>query len=55
MALLIGFSVEAEGLLAVRLVGNDRFGAALAEPLAQFGAVVGFITEKFSGCFRAAD
>jgi hypothetical protein len=40
VTLLVGFLVEAEGLLAVRLVGNDGFGAALVEPLSQFCAII---------------
>ena len=55
MALLVGFSIEAEGLLAVRLVGNDGFGAALAQPLAQFGAIIGSVAEHLSGRFGASD
>jgi hypothetical protein len=55
MALLVGCPVEAEGLFAVRLVGNDGFGAALAEPLPQFGAVISSVAEHLSGCFGAPD
>jgi hypothetical protein len=55
MALLVGFPVEAEGLLTVRLVGDDGFGAALAEPLPQFGAVISFVTKHLSGCFGTPD
>jgi len=55
VALLVGLPVEAEGLLTVRLVGNDGFGAALAEPLPQFGAVIGSVAEHLSGGFGAAD
>ena len=42
----VGFSVEAERLLSVRLVGNDGLGSALVQPLPQLGAVVGLIPEK---------
>ena len=55
MALLVGFPVEAEGLFAVRLVGDDGFCAALAEPLPQLGAVISSIAEHLSGCFGAPD
>jgi hypothetical protein len=44
--LFVGFLVEAEGLLAVRLVGNDGLGAAVVQPLPQRGAVVGLIPEE---------
>jgi hypothetical protein len=39
--LLVGFPVEAEGLLAIGFVWNDGAGAALAKPAAQIGAVIG--------------
>ena len=55
VALLVGFPVEAEGLFAVRLVGDDGLCAALAEPLPQLGAVVSSIAEHLSGCFGAPD
>jgi hypothetical protein len=55
VTLLVGLPVEAEGLLTVRLVGNDGFAAALAEPLPQFGAVIGSVAEDLSGCFGAPD
>ena len=55
MALLVGLPIEAEGLLTVGLVGNDGFGAAIIEPLAQFGAVVGPVAEKLLGRFVAPD
>ena len=55
MALLVGRPVEAEGLLAVRLVGDDGFGAARAEPLSQFSAVISSVAEHFLGCFGAPD
>ncbi len=55
MALLVGFSVEAERLFAVRLVWNDGFGAAFDEPLAQLGAVVGFVAEHLLGPLGAPD
>jgi len=55
MSLLVRRLVEAEGLFAVRFVGNDGLGAALLEPVAQFGAVIGLIAEKFSGGSGSAD
>ena len=55
MSLLVGFPVEAERLFAVRPVGNDRLGAALFQPLPQFGAVVGLVAEKLAGRLGATD
>ena len=55
MSLLVGFLVEAERLLSVRPVGNDRLGAAILQPLPQFGAVVGLIAEELSGRLGATD
>lgn len=55
MSLFVGFPVEAEGLLSVRPVGNDRLGAVIIEPLAQLGTVVGLVTEKLAGRFGAPD
>jgi hypothetical protein len=55
MALLIGVPVKAVGLLAVRFIGNDGFGAAHAEPLSQVGAVISSIAEQFFGCLGAPD
>jgi hypothetical protein len=55
VALLVGLSIEAEGLLAIGFVGNDGFGAALAQPVAQIGAVVSSIAEKLLGRPGAAD
>jgi len=55
MPLLVGFLVEAEGLFAVRPVWNDGLGAALVEPLPQFGAVVSPVAEKFLCRFGATD
>ena len=54
MSLPVGLLVEAEGLFAVRSVGNDRVGAAGLELLAQFSAVVGFVAEKLEGGFGPA-
>src|SRR5262249_48593491 len=47
--------VEAEPALAVRLVGDDGFGAALAEPSAQVVAVIGLVGEKLFSRFGSAD
>jgi hypothetical protein len=47
--LFIGFLVEAERLLAIGPVGHNDLGAAIIEPLPQFSAVVGLVTEKFLG------
>ncbi len=47
MAVLAGLLAEAEGLLAVAFVGNDRLRASPFPRLAQFGAVVGFIGQEF--------
>ena len=55
MAQLVGASVEAEGLFAVGLVGNDRFGTALAKPAPQLGAVVGPVCEQHPASFSLAD
>jgi len=51
----VSFFVEAEGLLAVALVGNDRRRSALMEPLTQFGTVVGFVAEQLPGRFCASN
>ena len=55
MALSVGFLVEAERLLAVGLVGNDGFGAAILQPLSQWGAVIGLVAEKLRSSFDATD
>jgi hypothetical protein len=55
MSLLVGFSVEGEGLFAVRSVRDNWFGTAFAEPLSQLGAIVGFVAEQLSGRLGAAD
>ena len=49
MSLFVGFLVEAERLLSVRPVGNDRLGTAIFQPLPQVGAVVGLVAEKLAG------
>jgi hypothetical protein len=53
--LFVGFLVEAEGLFAVRPVGNDRLGATIFQPLPQFGTVVGFVAKKLAGRLGATD
>jgi len=55
MALFVGSAIKSERLLAVGFVGNDGFGATLAQPKAQIGAVVRSITEKLLGRSGAAD
>jgi hypothetical protein len=46
---------EAERLLSVAAVGDDRLGSALVQFLAQFGAVVGFVAEHAFGRLHSAD
>jgi hypothetical protein len=55
VSLLIGFPVEAERLLAVRLVGDDGPGAATLQPSPQRRAVIGLVAEKLPGRFGATD
>ena len=55
MTLSVRLLVEAEGLLAVRSVRNDRLGSPAFEPLPQLRAVIGLIAEKLFGRFDAAD
>ena len=55
MPLLVGFPVEAERLLAVRLVGDDGPGAATLQPSPQRRAVIGLVAEKLPGRFGATD
>lgn len=55
MSLLVGVLVEAERLLAVGLVGNDRPGAATFQPMPQLCAVVGLVAEKLPGRLGATD
>jgi len=55
VSLLVGFSVEAEWPLSVRLVGNDRLGTALVQPLAQGCAIISPVTEKFLGRLGTTD
>ena len=55
MPLLVGCLVEAERSEAVGSVREDRFGAALIEPLPQFGAVIGGIAEQLGGQLSAPD
>jgi hypothetical protein len=55
VALLVGFSVEAEGQLAVRSIGHDGFGATILQPQPQFFAVIRFVAEQFLGGLGASD
>lgn len=55
MPLFVGPPVEAEGLLPVRLVGDNGLSAAFLQPLAQGGAVIGFIGEELSGWLGVMD
>src|SRR5258708_6052916 len=54
-SLLVGFLVEAERLLPVAFVGDDGFGAAVFQPLAQFGAVVSLVAQELFRRFVSAD
>ena len=49
MPSLVGFLVEAEGLLAVRPVGNNGLGASIFQPLAKFSAIVGRVADELLG------
>jgi hypothetical protein len=55
VALFVGRAVEAERLLAVGLVGNDGFGAAIVQPVAQISTVISSVTEQLPGYPGAAD
>jgi len=55
MSLPVGFFVEAEGLFAVRGIGDDRSGAALGQPLPQLGTVIGLVGEQLLGGLCASD
>ena len=55
MPLFVGFLVEAEGLLAVRPIGNDGFGAAAGQPVPQLCTVVGLVAQKLLGRLGATD
>lgn len=55
MSLLVGFFVETEGLLSVRPVRHNRLGAALFQPLPQFGTVVGLVAEQLGGGLGTTD
>ncbi len=55
MPLFVGFLVEAEGLLAVRSVRNDSFGAAAGQPLPQLCTVIGLVAQKLLGRLGATD
>ena len=55
MALLVGLPVEAEGLLTIRSVWNNRLGSPIAQPSSQLGTVVGLVAEQLGGCLDATD
>lgn len=55
MPLLVRFLVEAEWLDAVGPVGDDRLGATIIEPMPQFSAVIGGVTEQLGGRLGASD
>jgi hypothetical protein len=44
--LFVEAPVEAERLLSIALVGNDRIGSAIRQRLAELRAVVGFVARK---------
>jgi hypothetical protein len=55
VAPLVGSPVQAEALLSIGFVGNDDFGASLAEPLPQFGAAWSSVAKYLFGGFGAPD
>lgn len=55
MSQAVSTLVESEAVFAIALVGNDRSGAALVEPLAQIVAVVGAICQHPLGRLGAPD
>jgi hypothetical protein len=55
VALPVCLFVEAERLLAVRLVGNDSVGASLFQRLAQLCAVVGSVADEPLGRVGSTD
>ena len=55
MSLFVGCFVESEGLLSVRLVRNDGLRAAIAQPFAQSGAIIGFVSKHLPRWFGAPD
>ena len=54
MSLFVETPVEAERLLSVSLVGNDWFGSAVPQRLAQFRAVVGLVADQAFGRLASA-
>ena len=52
---LIETLAEAERAEPVTAIGNDRLGSAFVELLAQFGAVIGPVTEQAFRCFDSID
>jgi hypothetical protein len=55
MSLPVSLFTEAERLLAVRSIRNDRLGAAVSQPLPQLGAVIGLVGEQLLGGLGASD
>lgn len=55
MPLFVGGLVEAERLETICPVGHDGLGAAIVEPLAQLGAVIGGVAEQFGSRPGAPD
>ena len=46
MSRFVATFVEAERLLSIAFVGNDRVGATVVQPQAQLGAVVGLVADQ---------
>jgi hypothetical protein len=55
VALPIRLPVEAEGLLAVGPVRDDGPCALAFQPIPEFGAVIGLVSEQLAGRFGATD
>jgi hypothetical protein len=51
----VGFLVEAEWLFSIRSIGDDGLCPAIAQQLAQLGAVVSFVAGQRNGCLDATD
>jgi hypothetical protein len=47
--------VEAERLLSIAFIGNDRFGSTAFQPQSQFGAVVCLVTDQSLRRLASAD
>jgi hypothetical protein len=52
---LVEILVEAERFLLIAAIRNDRLGSTFMQPVAQFGAIVGLVTEHVSRLLRSAD